>query len=43
MNPTILGAIGPGFLNQVPTLNWGLKGGLGKFRVRSEGLPEVFT
>ena len=23
MNPTILGVIGPGFLNQVPTLNHG--------------------
>ena len=37
MNPTILGVIGPGFLNQVPTLttlignNLGLCEGLGLF------------
>ena len=25
MNPTILGVMGPGFLNQVPTVGWSAK------------------
>ena len=33
MNPTILGAIGPGFLNQVPTLGISIEG----LRLRAHG------
>ena len=41
MNPTILGVIGPGFLNQVPTL--GVEGLWFRFRVRVWGSGFGFT
>ena len=32
MNPTITGVIGPGFLNQVPTLGLRIRGGRGSVK-----------
>ena len=40
MNPTILGVIGPGFLNQVPTL-WELDECRGLCNEDQSPLPEV--
>ena len=37
MNPSILGAIGPGFLNQVPILESSLKGSIKTFALASMG------
>ena len=41
MNPTILAVIGPGFLNQVPTLGFLPKGSI-RFALDSKGSLKAF-
>ena len=50
MNPTILGVIGPGFLNQVPTLHnnetrvgGGLHDNTASHRVSGKSIPNFMT